>query len=361
MLAWSGLTALGQAQLPPGCAPYPNNCLYSPTAAVAIGGTAANVSYRDALGLTRTLEVYVRVPVGVQGALPVVVWSPDGEGATDSRAVMTAWSEATARAGYLTVSVAHTPRTDVEKARFCAAAAVEEDFCDFLNPVMWDGPNDLQRVLDWLEEVNESGPVEVRGRIDIKRVALAGQGHGSNSAISLLGARRLFSTARTAAPSDFSDPRPLAVVALSPQGPTQAGFFDTDIGRPVTSFTPVERPVLSVTGAGDNDCYLPSTCFAGDTPARRRVVFDLLARGGKYEMFVKSVEMSHELVDSLDTAACAAQGVAPANCANFANWLRAAVLAFLDAQVRGLAPARAWLQNDLIQPASANGVIWRKK
>lgn len=52
-----------------------------------------------------------------------MIWSQDGEGTTDSRSVMPAWSEATARAGYLTVSVAHTPRTEDEKTRFCTAMA----------------------------------------------------------------------------------------------------------------------------------------------------------------------------------------------------------------------------------------------
>lgn len=360
MLIW-GTTAFAQPALPPACAPYPNGCLYNPGAAQTVAGTTANISYRDAGGQTRSFEVYVRVPVTAQGALPVVIWSQDGEGTTDSRSVMPVWSEATARAGYMTVSVAHTPRTEDEKNRFCTAMAVPAEYCPYLNLVMWDGPNDLKRVLDWLEEMNTSGPEEVRGRIDLRRIAMAGHGEGANAGISLAGARRLLTANDAGTANDFTDPRPVAFAGLSPQGPQQAGFFDSEVGRPTTSWTAIERPVLGITSAGDNTCGAPGLCALGDSPSRRRIPYDVMPRGGKYELFLKTVEVSHSLIGSLDTAECAAQGIAPANCANFANWLRATVLAFLDANVRGVVAARTWLQGNLIEPASGSIAEWRRK
>lgn len=353
-----GTTAFAQAPFPPACTPYPNGCLYSAGPAGSFATTNATVSYRDVTERLRTIQIFVRIPTGVQGALPLVVWSGD-EATSDSRTSMSAWSEATARAGYLTVTVAHTPRTTEERTRFCNAAGLDEQICGALNPLLWDGPQDLKQVLDYLEEVNTSGPPEIRNRIDMKRIALAGQGYGSNGSMSLLGAQRIL--VEGVPPFDFSDPRPVAVVALSPNGPTQGGMFDTQVGRDFTSWTTVERPALTITGAGDNDCVTPGACLTGDSPSRRRIPFDLMPRGAKYDLFVRSVEMSHDLIGTLDTATCAAQGVAPTRCANFESWLRATVLAFLDAQVRSIGSARNWLQNDLIQPASANGAIWRKK
>ncbi|MFN7938289.1 MAG: hypothetical protein U0R19_33480 [Bryobacteraceae bacterium] len=353
-----GTTAFAQAPLPPACTPYPNGCLYSPGPAGNFATTNATISYRDVTERLRTLQLFVRVPTGIQGPLPRSVWSAD-EATSDPRTSLTAWSEATARAGYLTVTVAHTPRTADERSRFCTAAGLDEQFCGVLNPLLWDGPQDLKQVLDYLEEVNSTGPPEIRNRIDMKRIALAGHGYGSNGSMSLVGAQRIL--VEGVPPFDFSDPRPAAVVALSPNGPTQAGMFDTQVGRDFTSWTTIERPALTISGAGDNDCDAPGQCFTGDSPSRRRIPFDLMPRGAKYDLFVRSVEMSHNFIGTLDTAACAAQGVAPTRCANFESWLRATVLAFLDAQLRSLAPARNWLQNDLIQPASANGAIWRKK
>ncbi|MBL8174498.1 MAG: hypothetical protein JNK48_07510 [Bryobacterales bacterium] len=359
MLLWGAGAVL--AQLPPACTPFPNGCLYNPGPPQPTAGSTATVSYRDAVGQTRTLEVFVRVPLTAQGALPVVLWSHDGEGTTDSKSVLTAWSESTAKAGYLTVSIAHTPRTEDEKTRFCAAAAIPEENCPYLNLLMLDAPNDLKRVLDWLEELNQSGPAEIRGRIDLRRIALAGHGEGANAGISLAGARRLLTAADAAKPNDFTDPRPAVFIGLSPQGPQQAGFFDSEVGRPTTSWTAIERPVLGITSAGDNTCLATGACAIGDSPSRRRIPFEAMPRGNKYELFLKTVEVSHDMLGSLDTAACASQGIAPATCANVANWLQATVLAFLDAQLRGVASARAWLQGDLIQPASANTAEWRKK
>ena len=306
----------------------------------------------------RTLQIFVRVPTGLQGPLPLIIWSAD-EATADPRTSLTSWSEATARAGYLTVTVAHTPRTSEERSRFCTAASLDEQVCGILNPLLWDGPQDLKQVLDYLEEVNSTGPPEIRNRIDMKRIALAGHGYGSNGSMSLIGAQRIL--VEGVPPFDFSDPRPAAVVALSPNGPTQAGMFDTQVGRDFSSWTTIERPVLTISGTGDNDCVYPGSCLTGDSPSRRRVPFDLMPRGGKYELFVRSVDLSHQHIGTLDTAACAAQGTSQARCSNFENWLRATVLAFLDANLRSVAAARTWLQNDLIQPASANGVLWRKK
>ncbi|MBS1824849.1 MAG: hypothetical protein JST93_05985 [Acidobacteria bacterium] len=353
-----GAAAFAQAPLPPACAPYPNGCLYSPGPAGNFSTVNSTISYRDVTERPRVLPIFVRVPSGIQGPLPLVVWSAD-EATSDPRTSISAWSEATARAGYLTVTVAHTPRTTEERTRFCTAAGLDEPICATLNPLLWDGPQDLKQVLDFLEELNATGPPEIRNRIDMKRIALAGHGYGSNGSMSLLGAQRIL--VEGVPPFDFSDPRPAAVIALSPYGPTQGGMFDTDVGRNFTSWTTLERPALTITGAGDNDCVTPGQCFTGDSPSRRRIPFDLMPRGAKYDMFVRSVEMSHDHIGALDSAACAAQGVPQARCANFENWLRAAVLAFLDAQLRSIPAARNWLQNDLVQPASANGVIWRKK
>lgn len=350
--------AFAQAPFPPACTPYPNGCLYSPGPAGSFATTNATVSYRDVTERLRTIQIFVRIPTGVQGSLPLIVWSAD-EATSDPRTSLSAWSEATARAGYLTVTVAHTPRTTEERTRFCNAAGLDEQICGALNPLLWDGPQDLKQVLDYLEEVNTTGPPEIRNRIDMKRIALAGHGYGSNGSMSLLGAQRIL--VEGVPPFDFSDPRPAAVVALSPNGPTQAGMFDTQVGRNFTSWTTVERPALTVTGAGDNDCVTPGACLTGDSPSRRRIPFDLMPRGSKYDLFVRSVDLSHQHIGTLDTAACTAQDIPEARCSNFENWLRSTVLAFLDATLRSVPSARNWLQNDLIQSASANGVIWRKK
>jgi predicted dienelactone hydrolase len=351
------------AQLPPGCAAFPTNCLYTPGPVQTVASIATSISYLDQAEELRTVQLYVRVPTEATGSLPVVIWSPAAGAPTAPQDVMSRWSEATARAGYLTVSVAHAERDTTDRAALCLAQGLDTPRdCYFFNPVNWDWPNDLRQVITWLEQVNESGPPAIRGRIDLNRIGVAGFADGSSGALSLAGARRMLVSERLDEVSEFSDPRPIAYVALSPQGPTLAGFFDTEIGRTVTSWTPIEHPVLVVSGAGDNDCrYVYSGCASGDTPSRRRIPFELMPEGNKYEMFVDSIRISHDFIGTLDTAACVAAGVPQTQCRAFDEWLRSAVIAFLDANVRGVSAAAAWLRAGLIAPASNRTVIWSSK
>jgi len=355
--------SIAWAQLPPACTPFPNNCLYSPGQALPIVETAASFTYRDAAEDVRTVELYIRVPVVLTGTIPVVIWSPEAGEKAAPKDRLRKWSETTAKAGYFTITVSHAERETSDRPALCLANGVDAPRdCYFFNPVNSDWPNDLRRVITWLEQLNESGPAEIRGRIDLKRIAVAGFADGSSGALSLAGAPRMLISERLDEASDFTDPRPVAYVALSPQGPTQEGFFDTEIGRPVTSWTPIEKPVLTVSGAGDNNCnWVRGGCFGGDTPARRRIPFELMPEGNKYEMFVESIRISHDFIGTLDTDACVAAGVAQASCTNFDDWLRAGVLAFLDSNVRGVAGATAWLKGGLIAPASNRTVIWSSK
>jgi hypothetical protein len=326
-------------------------------------GISASFSYRDDTGDLRTVDVFARIPGGVSGPLPVVVWSPAAGGNGAPEEVMSKWSEVTARAGYLSVSVAHREREAVDRAALCLAQGLDEPReCFLFDPVNWDWPNDLRQVITWLERVNEAGPAEIRGRIDIGRIAVAGFADGSSAAMSLAGAKRLLTTSDPDNADEFTDSRPVAFVALSPQGPVLEGFFDSDRGREATSWTPIARPVLTLTGAGDNNCrYIAAGCSEGDTPSRRRIPFELMPAGSKYEAFVDSTNISHDFIGTLDTAACAASGVPPAQCSNFDEWLQSAVLAFLDAHVRGLAAAQSWLRNGLIATGSGQAVIWSAK
>lgn len=346
-------------QLPQACSAFPNGCLYTPGAPLNFSTTAASFEYKDGLGHSRTVELYFRVPAGVAGQLPVVVWSHEYGVSGDLKELLAKWAETTARAGYVTVTVAHSEREKEEWLGVCAS--LELDIVNCPRPYALDWPVDLKQVLNYLERANASGSAELRGRMDLTKLALAGHSDGASGVISLAGARRMFLSQDPENAADFSDARPVAFVALSPQGPTLEGFFDTEIGRDENSWMGIKRPVLTITGAGDNNCNEPGACYKGDTPHRRRTVHTLLPPGGKYHMYVNSVKLSHDFLGTLDTAACEAAGVARADCSRFDDWLRSTVVAFLDATVRGRPAAQTWLQNDLIVPASSRTVEWQRK
>ncbi len=52
----------------------------------------------------------------------MVIWSHGGaEGKRQPDGVLVEWSRTTAKAGYLTVTIAHQPRDDGSRQRLCAA------------------------------------------------------------------------------------------------------------------------------------------------------------------------------------------------------------------------------------------------
>lgn len=347
-----GAAAIAAAQQPPGCAPYPN-CLYTPGQPVTFNEAAAAVSYRDAQGDTRTIGLYLRVPAGISAVMPVVIWSHNAETSGEAKSIMVPWSETTARAGYLTVTLSHPLRNEDQALAQCVSLRLDEDACKRMGLTSWDWPRDLREVISWLERQNTTADSPLRGRVDMARIAIAGHAEGANGAVSLAGATRLLTTLDRKKPNDFSDPRPAAFISLSPQGPLIEGFYDQDTFEPNSSWMNIARPVFMATGDGDNTCRLPGACsFSGDSPSRRRIAIELMPAGGKYLLYFNSVKISHEFLGSLDTAACAAAGADPALCANFSDVLRSSVVAFLDAHLRGNRAALAWLRDGLAKDAS---------
>jgi hypothetical protein len=315
-----------------------------------------SITYTDIAGRERTINIMFRLPDIPIRPLPVVVWSHGGfNGQTNPGAALNEWSEVTARSGYLTVTIAHTPRGPGQRSDLCLALGITAPAdCDAFHYLNWDRPHDLKQVLDELERQNVQGPL--RGRLDLDRIAVGGHSAGSAGALSIAGAVRVFNQRLYS----FEDSRPVAFLAFSPQGPTSEGFFDTDLHKPDTSWDPLERPVLVATGDGDSNCDPRGDCMPGANPAyARRVGFNRMPGGNKYLLYIQDAEAYHGMF-GLDED-CVAQGLSPAKCQAFSDWLTSGALAFLDAHVRRSAVAYAWLQNGLIEAASNKVVEWIKK
>lgn len=326
--------------------------LYTSPASLSFGTQSLDLPYADAAGLTRTVPLQVRIPVTGQvlgnTPLPVVVWSQVAD--------LEAWSVTTARAGYLTVTVAHPTRTDSDKAALCKAIRIEEAACIAFDSAAWDRAQDLIRVIAALEVQNQSGPNEIRGRIDLTRIAVGGFGEGASAALTIAGATRLLRPQATReSPDTLVSSRPIAFIAISPPGPQHEGFYDTDFRQNTHSWQKLDRSILAITAAGDNTCQQHIGCnVQGSTPAIRTMTYDLMPAGAKYLMFLKTVEIDHAFLGSLDTADCDA-------CVNPSRWMRSSVLAYLDAVVRKIPAAATWISEGSIQDASGKVVTWRKK
>jgi hypothetical protein len=335
------------------------DCLYFPATKYGFMAYERSTSYTDATGQPRLVRVMIRVPTGASTPVPVVVWSHGGAEGKDSPAhSMADWSEVTAAAGYLTVSIAHAGRDPDSRRLLCQAIGIAGiETCKVFKYLNWDRPHDIRAVLDELERINTSG--QFAGQIDLHRIAIGGHSAGSGGAQTVAGAKRLF----VSPPVDLSDPRPVAFLAFSPQQPGSEGFFDTRFGKPRHSWTDMRRPVLTATGDGDSTCDPgpePGSCI-GDTPFGRRIGFQRMpATGNKYQLYIHDADAFHTLFE-LNEQKCAVLIVDQAKCDEIVRWLSSAGLAFLDGHLRQSPAALEWLQSNRVENASRRVAEWLRK
>ena len=353
-----------QAQLQRGC-------LYFPRVHYTTGSVITDtIIYTDTAGLTRRVPIAIRIPLTAPTPLPVVIWSHGGAtGHTNPVKSMVEWSETTAEAGYLTISIAHLPRlftpTDT-RTPLCQSIAMQfgsrwdlsdPATCDQFKYLNWDRPHDIRAVLDELERVNAQG--RLQGLIDLDHIAVGGHSSGSSGALTVGGALRNF----TGVTVNLSDPRPVAFLAFSPQQPGSEGFFDTDFQRLRHSWQPITRPVLFGTGDGDNTCdpgKESGSCY-GDMPYGRRIAFERIPPGDKYRIYFHDADTFHELFAlNTDNAKCGSD-VAQQKCDEIAHTLRSVALAFLDCYLREYEPARLWLAGNDVEVATDGVAEWSHK
>jgi poly(3-hydroxybutyrate) depolymerase len=337
-------------------APGPD-CLYFPSASYGFTTSERTTTYTDIAGDLRGIKFLIRQPTGAPAPMPAVVWSHGGAyGKLSPATSMVEWSETTARAGYLTVSIAHTPRDEDSRRHLCGVVGItDRRTCKHFKYLNLDRPYDIRAVLD---EMHRLANGDLRGQIDMERVAVGGHSAGAGGAQTVAGARRIF----VGPPVEISDPRPVAFLAFSPQQPGSEGFFDTRFGKLRHSWTAVQRPVLTATGDGDSTCdpgLEPGSCI-GDTPFGRRLGFQRMPAGNKYHLYLHDADAFHTLFE-LNEAKCPRLNVDPQRCAEVVRWLTSTGLAFLDAHVRHVPAALQWLQSTRIEQASGGVAEWQRK
>ncbi len=329
---------------------------YEPLVCTAGAPTLEVVSYTPpGTTQTRSIEIEIVEPTGLPPEatlpLPTVIWSHGGSGGGTPRA-MAEWRTATAEACYASVSIGHAwPDPQIE-ADICTnllqlTAGVDcgAGLYKLLNLLR---PYDIAAVIDHLEANHAA-------LFDATRIAVGGHSAGSAGALMVAGATRGY---RTGDPAegyidirDLSDPRPVAFLAFSPQGPGQEGFYESWKSSGDTSWQGVTRPVLIGTGDGDNGCDAagPPTqtsstihyCTADPTPSNRAAVFDLLPSdpGGaitKYRLYIDDWHAAHTIFNLGRSTCVSGGGPTPDNlCDLMHEGLRRAAIAFLDWHLRG--------------------------
>jgi hypothetical protein len=358
----------------PTCDPNnPETCLYQTPDKFKIKNSKNNteLTYTDITGNDRTIFVAYRYPVETEGLLPAVIWVPGGSnGQTDPKGSMAEWSKITAKAGYFSVSIAHPPRDTAQQDALCAELnstimikKFSANTCADFTHINFDKPRDVKRVIEWL-----NGP-EWKGIIDTDKIAVGGHSGGSGAALTVAGAYREIvavsidnkELARSA-PIQIDDDQPIAFLALSPQMPGRAGFFESSHGQSMNSWQGIDRPVFIATGEGDNSCNpSPSLCLGGQTPFGRIIAYERMPESdNKYLLYINDERTFHSLFN-LQKSDCKKQDVNRPTCSSIVEVLSTSALAFLDWHLKGYSDAKEWLDSDNIEIATNQIVDWNQK
>jgi predicted dienelactone hydrolase len=188
------------------------------------------------------------------GTYPVILFS-HGFGAT--RQTYVGLSAHWASQGFIVIRPAHSDSGRLQLSN-AQQAWRDQTPADWRNRV-----RDVTAIIDGLDRIEESYP-ELKGKIDRTKIAASGHSYGAFTAM-LLGGARTYPGAVS-----YADPRVKAVVAMSPQGPSET------FGLTPESWKEVRVPILFMTGTMDRGMS------DNETPEWRRQPFELAPEGDKW-------------------------------------------------------------------------------
>ncbi len=272
------------------------------------------------------VRIYAPDPKHGDGPFPVVVFS---HGGGESRKAYGYLGRPWARNGYAVVFVTHKGN-DAEAVREGGMKALGR--ADFAVR-----PADMRFVIDRLLSPELAHPL-LRGRIDTERIAAAGQCAGSTTVFALAG---LTSRDPQGNLKTYRDERIRATVALSPQvGSTRARARQESLHE--DSWSTVEGPVLVMTGLEDFN-WIPE---ARANPGVVRKPYDGMPPGDKFLVEIEGAE-HNAFTDSVPYYPAGERDP------RHHGWIAQATTAFLDAYLRGMEEARAWLENERLEKETA--------
>ena len=278
----------------------------------------------------REIPVRIDLPAATAPA-PVLLFSPGLGGTRETYAYLGAhW----ASRGYVVVVLQHPGSDDAvwrdkPPAQRMAALQQAVSLENFLLRA-----KDVAVVLDQLEHWNATAGNPLAGRLDGKRIGMAGHSFGAVTTQAVSG-----QVAMGGAVS-WTDPRIRAAIAMSPSSPRR--------GEPGPAFGQVKIPWMLMTGTKD-------IAAVGDVDLKsRRAVFPALPPGGKYELVLDGAEHSAFADRTLPGDAT------PPN-PNHHRAILALSTAFWDAWLRDDAAARAWLDGDGPRSVLGKNDGWQKK
>jgi len=208
----------------------------------------------------RDIPLRAYLPEG-DGPFPVIVFAHGEGGSKDGYDYLGRYW---AKHGYVVLHPTHIgvdpsglqpgrPRQDLP-----ALVAAAEDPVNFAAEI-----EDARYVINQLPTLAETLP-GMSGKLDTAHVGLAGHSLGASTVLAMAGAKITESDGQV---RDYGDPRPVAFLAMSPQGPEQSLFEEG-------AWSQILRPVFVVTGTQDQG-------VDGSPWTTRRQVYENLPPGDK--------------------------------------------------------------------------------
>lgn len=281
----------------------------------------------------KDLPLRITVPAG-DGPCPLILYSHGALGSKDGyQPLVEHW----ASHGYVVIQPTHgdsislmsdQARRNVRSIRkLVNSAQVKREWRD--------RPLDIRWVIDSLDAIMKKAE-GLAGRIDTKRIAVAGHSYGAYTTMLVAGMKLYMPGGDRSIQLD--DKRPICFVAISPQGTSRTVRAE--------SYHAFDRPMLMITG--DND----GTPIEGRTDKKgiwRKEAFDHTPAGDKYLLWIDGAEHGFGGISGPVRFA----GSGPAN-PDQVHLVRSTALAFFDAYLRGDQAARAYLSSGTVKQETDN-------
>ena len=297
----------------------------------------------------RKFSILIRYPVGAPSPLPLIVWSHGGVSNDDGHHGYEEWGIVLARAGYAVIHIAHA---DDKYEAHCAPLKIPANECelsDFKKEVsdggtllsaFYNRPRDASAVLDDLDNIERAANL----KFDRNRIGAAGHSGGSSTIMSLAGA--VLDVSPSVHNLASADPRFKGFLANSPGG-------IGDLGLTANSWDKINVPVMIATGAEDNHKGGEGGAFSIQAKDRLEA-FKRMPPTDKYQLYIDSKEATHKIFGfGSDGLSAPTTGAVSNETLQLQAYIEASGIAFLDAYIRGLPEAKAWLNSD-------NMKLWSK-
>ncbi len=288
----------------------------------------------------RAVPVKIYFPKEGAGPFPVILFSHGLGGSRDGYEYL---GRHWAGCGYVSVHLQHLGSDDrvwkdlppAERAKAMQRAAA--NLSNALNR-----PPDGQFAIDQVEKLNADKTSPLKGRLDLKAIAIAGHSFGGYTTLALAGQTFVLPLGLT---KHYDEPRIKAAIQMSAPAPANRRELDQ-------TFASITIPVMHLTGTKDFLEMLPQT-----TAADRRIPFDHMNHAETCLVIFNDGD--HMIFSGRERSLAAPEKLA--QDARFQKLICAGTTAFWDAYLKGNTAAKKWLLDGGFQTLLGQAATFEKK